>query len=122
MPLLFRKRSEPDRSTLLSAIPLRNELVCSTSNGDGLRLTAPLKPSVFRRIFAVRSAAIAEKSFDLDDLGKWLWHRLDGKNSVEFLIRQFAADHRVNLREAEVSVVAFLRTLTQRNLIAFSSE
>ena len=117
----FRKKSRNDshRPSLLAAIPVRNHLVRAIALDNGLRLTAPLKPNALRKIFAPRnSPAMPEKSFDLDDLGAWLWNHLDGKNSVEALIHQFAADHRVNLRESEVSIVAFLKTLTQRDLVA----
>jgi hypothetical protein len=116
---LFRK-AKVDREALLSAIPLRNELVrekAVAEGAGGLRLTAPLKPSALRKVFAARGGAAPEKSFELDDLGTWVWRAMDGKRDVEDLIRGFAGHFRVNLREAEVSVLAFLKTLAQRNLI-----
>jgi len=36
---------------------------------------------------------------------------------VEKLIRDFAADHQLNLREAEVSVLSFCRILIRRGLV-----
>src|ERR1035437_332598 len=114
-----KPRTDSRRPSLLAAIPVQNRLVRVALRDKGLRLTAPLKPNALRKIFASRnSPTTPEKSFDLDDLGAWLWNHLDGKNSVEAIIHQFAADHRVNLRESEVAIVAFLKTLTQRNLIA----
>jgi hypothetical protein len=113
---LFRK-PQNHRDALLAAIPLRNELVREKPTSAGLRLTAPLRPSTLRRVFVPSNAATPEKSFELDDLGAWVWHALDGVRSVEQLIHAFADHHRVNLREAEVSVIAFLKTLAQRNLI-----
>jgi hypothetical protein len=105
------------REALLVAIPVRNELVREKGISGGVRLTAPLRPSRLRRVFVPSNAAVPEKSFELDDLGAWVWHALDGARSVEQLIHAFAGHHRVNLREAEVSVLAFLKTLAQRNLI-----
>jgi len=45
---------------------------------------------------------------------------VDGTRSVEGLIEHFAAEKRVNIREAEVAVLAFLKTLVQRNLVALA--
>jgi hypothetical protein len=103
---------------LLAAVPQRNGLVREAGRTAGsLRLTAPLRPSALRAFLA---KAPVEKSFDLDALGVWTWDHLDGRTSVGALIQRFAADHRVNLREAEVALLAFLKTLTQRNLIALT--
>jgi len=119
----FRKRSEGEaaekREMLLAAVVLRNELVREVEIAGGLRLTAPLRESAMRRAFAGKNVASAprEKSFELDDLGTWVWRQLDGRQTVEGLIGAFAGHFRVNLREAEVAVLAFLKTLTQRNLV-----
>jgi hypothetical protein len=115
--LRFLRKQPNHREALLAAIPVRNEQVREKPIDSGLRLTAPLRPSTLRRIFVPRDAAIPEKSFELDDLGAWVWRALDGRRNVEQLIRAFADHHRLNLREAEVAVLAFLKTLAQRNLI-----
>lgn len=51
-----------------------------------------------------------------------MWATVDGKSSVEQIIVGFSRAHRLNLREAEISVMAFLRTLMQRNLIALTTD
>jgi hypothetical protein len=111
------------REMLLAAVPLRNELVRETAVAGGLRLTAPLRESAMRRVFAGKNGAgiTREKSFELDDLGTWVWRQMNGRQTVEGLIEAFAGHFRVNLREAEVAVVAFLKTLTQRNLIGLAA-
>jgi hypothetical protein len=119
MPKPVKKSSAaPDRSALLASIPIHNHLVRATPHESGLRLIAPLKPSSLRRIFSPARSTTPEKSFDLDDLGAWVWNHLDGKADIEALITSFAAEHRVNLRESEIAILHFLKTLTQRNLIA----
>jgi hypothetical protein len=115
----FRPSPPPDRAALLAALPQRNTLAHeSARTPTSLRLTAPLRPSGFR---AFLSKAPTEKSFDLDQLGLWTWDHLDGRTTIAALIQNFATAHRLNLREAEVSLLAFLKTLTQRNLIALTA-
>jgi len=50
----------------------------------------------------------------------FVWRHADGTRTVEALITTFAEHHQLSLREAEVPVLAFLKTLTQRNLIALA--
>ena len=105
-----------NREVLLAAIPVRNELVEESRTAKGeLRLKAPLRETMMKRLFGSQRR---EKSFELDDLGEAVWGDIDGRKSVEGIIMHFAQTQRVNAREAEVSVTAFLKTLMQRNLIA----
>ncbi len=98
----------------MTAVMVRNQLVKEESRtGQALRLVAPLKPTLLRRMV---NAGTSKRSFEFDDLGLWCWDRIDGRRTVESLIEEFAATHRLNIREAEVSVLAFLKMLTQRNL------
>ncbi|HVX83257.1 MAG TPA: PqqD family protein [Phycisphaerae bacterium] len=108
------------RAALLEAVMMRNELVRSTPHGEGLRLSAPVERSALGRIFGAGGAAGREKTFELDALGTWVWKRMDGTRRVEELIRQFAAEQRVNVREAEVAIVAFLKMLAKRGLVALA--
>jgi len=120
----LKSQRRPTRSQLLAAIPVRNPLVSEKPRAEGgntssyvLRLSAPLRPSRVREVLGRRTA---EKSFDLDELGAFVWKAIDGKRTVETLIRHFAGEKRLSLRESEVAVLAFLKTLMQRNLIALA--
>jgi hypothetical protein len=103
------------RAGLLSAVVVRNELVQEQAIGDGVRLSAPVERTGLGRVFG---GGAGEKRFDLDSLGAWVWQRVDGLRTVEDLIESFAAGQRVNLREAEVAVTAFLKMLVKRGLVA----
>jgi hypothetical protein len=108
----------PDfRDALLRAIPLRNELVRETPAPDGLRLSGPAR-SPWRRVFGARP----DKTFELDELGAFVWEGINGRRTVEEAIRRFAQDKRVNLREAEVAVLAFLKTLVKRGLVVMVAD
>lgn len=121
---MFNHKPALIHDQLLAAIPVRNTLVrekALPSKPDQplatpiLRLTAPMAAS---RLRSLRTKAPQEKSFDLDPLGAFIWRHADGTRTVESLITAFAEHHQLALREAEVPVLAFLKTLTQRNLIA----
>ena len=124
----LKQTPRPVRASLLAAVPVRNQLArvtrparqgAASLSAATLRLTAPLAAGRLHRMLAGRRS-MPEKSFDLDELGAFVWESIDGRRHVEDLIRRFAGEKRVNLREAEVAVLAFLKTLAQRNLIALA--
>ena len=104
-----------DHEMLLDAVPVRNPLVRERAGGGPVRLTAPLRATLLKRMFGSKHG---EKSFDLDELGAAVWKLCDGRRTVEEIISAFAQERRVNVREAQVAVVEFLRMLLRRNLIA----
>ena len=57
------------------------------------------------------------KKLQLDALGTSVWDLVDGKRSVRMIIQIFAKSHRLENREAEVSVTSFIRQLGQRGLL-----
>ncbi len=57
------------------------------------------------------------KKLQLDAMGTSVWDLVDGKRSVRMIIQIFAKAHRLENREAEVSVTSFLRQLGQRGLL-----
>jgi hypothetical protein len=110
------RKSVPPRAALLEAIPIKNSLARERRTSCGLRLTGPIRRG-WRQMLGARS----EKTFELDDLGAFVWESLDGKRTVEGVIRHFAGAKRLSLREAEVAVLAFLKTLVQRGLVALAT-
>lgn len=118
MIVMFRPTKpspRPQRTQLLSAVVVRNELVREHALADRVRLIAPVERTGLGRVFG---GGAVEKRFDLDALGTWVWQHVDGVQTVEALIEAFAAGQRVNLREAEVAVTAFLKMLVKRGLVA----
>jgi hypothetical protein len=63
-----------------------------------------------------------KKTFELDELGKFVWDTCDGKTAVRQIIRRLADRYNLNDREAEVATVAFLRTLTRKGLVGMAIE
>jgi hypothetical protein len=61
-----------------------------------------------------------EKGVALDQLGTEVWRACDGARTVERIIDEFAERHRVRFHEARNSVVSFLHSLLQRNLLVLA--
>ena len=58
-----------------------------------------------------------EKKIQLDELGTIVWDMIDGNRSVQQIIEEFSEKYRVHLKEAEVAVTSFIKTLGKRELI-----
>ena len=80
------------------------------------RLTVPLAPPRWAARF-LRVPRGATKTFELDEIGKFVWDGCDGETPVRQLIRGLAGRYHLNEREAEVATLAFLRTLMRKGLI-----
>ena len=60
---------------------------------------------------------VQTKKLQLDAMGTAVWDLVDGKRSVRRIVQIFAETHRLNNKEAEVSVSSFIRELGQRGLL-----
>ncbi len=57
------------------------------------------------------------KKLQLDTMGTAVWDLVDGHRSVGRIVKIFAETHRLDNKEAEVSVTSFIRQLGQRGLL-----
>lgn len=111
------KSEELDRKSRLEAIPIKNPQVQRTVLSQGrVMLRGSTQPKGMRRLLG---ATPTLKQFEIDTWGDWVWMGCDGRQTVEELVRRFSTEYRLNLREAESSVVGFLNLLAKRRLVAF---
>ena len=112
-----------NREASLAAIPVKNDVVeeTSLSNGDSLlRYPAiPRKRVLMSLIGRIRRASpkVRSKKLQLDTLGSEVWRLIDNRRTVQEIIERFARHHQLSLRESEVAVTQFLRSLGKRGLI-----
>ena len=112
-----------NKSASLDCIPVRNPDLDEQENDYGeLRLSYSVRVKPwFRGIFkkvAGRQSDIIERKLQLDVLGTSVWRLIDGHRSVNNIIQAFQAEHKLNRREAEISISAFLKELGKRGLLA----
>ncbi len=117
----FRSKPQPpslSRSKSLASKIVRNDGVVEDARNNGrLVLILSLKPARWTRLLGQSPDIPVLRRFELDDLGRYVWEKSAASPTVEQLIRRFAADHQVNVREAEVSVTSFIQMLMKRGLI-----
>ena len=77
----------------------------------------PLIAAVAKRLGRSQDLVQQIKKLQLDALGTSVWDLVDGSRSVRQIIQIFAETHRLENREAEVSVTRFIRELGQRGLL-----
>lgn len=103
-------------------VPVKNRAVEEIALPDGLvRLAYPLaiKPWFGRLAEKVgmwdKKPMI--KQVELDELGAFVWERINGERSVQQIAAELASFYEVQPREAELSVTAFIKTIGQRGII-----
>lgn len=117
---MFKRRPKPSKFTREQSLAMKPvQLVAADlqvdAQGNG-KLTVPVQPTRVARWF-VKDAEGRKKTFELDPVGVYVWKLIDGKTSVEQLIRRIAKQYNLELRQAEASTTAFLKTLMQKGLI-----
>lgn len=103
-------------------VPVRNGAVEISELPDGLvRLAYPLaiKPWFGRLADKVGlwDARPMTKTVELDEMGTFVWHHIDGERSVRDIAEAFTKAYEVQPREAELAVTAFIKTIGQRGII-----
>ena len=76
----------------------------------------PWLAALARRFGGPRDA-VQTKKLQLDAMGTAVWDLVDGHRTVRRIIQIFAKTHRLDKKEAEVSVTSFIRQLGQRGLV-----
>jgi hypothetical protein len=108
-----------DPAVLLDAVPTKNLALRLEPRGSGLLVWVPIRKRWWMRspigwILPFRS----EKGVELDALGRQVFVACDGSRTTEQIVEEFAERHRLRFHEARLSVLSFLKSLVERNLVA----
>jgi hypothetical protein len=122
---VFRKKprvSHLSRTEALEYIPVKSCQISEIRLETGEvvieypLIVRPWIAAVAKRLGGVQDRKQTKK-LQLDAMGTSVWDLVDGKCSVRMIIQIFAKAHRLENREAEVSVTSFIRQLGQRGLL-----
>lgn len=119
----FRRKPPPlTREQSLEAIPVRNAAVTFERDEDGLyTIHIPLRNTWWvkglSRIFPLPSEG---KKISLDEMGSTVLDMCDGETTVKEMIAQTAARFKLTRKEAEISLMAFLRELGKKGIIGLA--
>lgn len=124
-PFLNRKNGSLPRGEMLALRPLRNQAIAWEMKTDaetpGANLTVPRREDKFGQIVSRIFQVPSTKTIELDEFGAAVWEKCDGRHSVEQLVVFTSNAYKLNRRQAEVSVVSFMRILAQRRLIGLET-
>ncbi len=116
------KQKQFSRSDALCCIPVRNSQVLENRLDSGeILLSYPetLRPWFSSLILRMNKKAELRRmrKLQLDILGTGVWDLIDGKSTITEIIASFAKLHLLYHKEAEISVVQFLRELGRRGIV-----
>ncbi len=117
----IKKRDSLSRAKAFSAVPVRNEVVTEEEVPDGtVLLTLPRRDTLLVRILLKIFLIPREKKVSLDEVGSWVWRKCDGETSVGDMVKQMAEEFRLSHKEAEISLMSFLKSLSNKKIIGFA--
>jgi hypothetical protein len=123
-----RKKPKVPRAIVLAARPVRNPLIeWERESRENLSETVallriPRRKDRFGNIVAKLFRLPDFRKLELDEIGSDVWEMCDGGNSVEAVTKAISTKYRLNRRQAETSVTAYLRMLAERRLILLRSD
>lgn len=117
----MQPREPLDRRRSLAGIPVLNENVDIDKTSDKKWvLTMTLKRKKTNGFLSRFTPNNPVHRFELDELGTFVVRHLDGRTTAGQIIDRFVERFKVNRREAELSVVEFLKTLSRKRIISIA--
>ena len=101
---------------------LRNQLV-EWESDDKSEIALPAIPQnhkAWLRIIARVFSLPDKRVIMLDDVGSYVWQLCDGKKSLSQISKQVSDKYNLTVKEAEMSLIDYLRTLGKRGIIGFA--
>ena len=118
--MFFKKRKEPvlSRKKSLGSVVVKNADIKEETAGSGdITLTVSRNTGALFAKIMVRYFGLPEKKkIILDERGSFIWKCCDGKVTVGEMIERFSGTYNLNRKEAEVSIVYFIKSLARRGL------
>ena len=108
---------------MLASRPTRNESLRWEQNDAGevqvfIERQDTWKIKLLSRVFYIPK----ERKITLDEVGSEGWQMCNGRNSVGDMIGELADKYQLNRKEAEVSLLQYLKTLGQKRFVGFVRE
>ena len=116
-----KRRAEMSREQLFALKPVRNPVLEATVDEGKREVTVklPRRKTWWLNLMA-RFGRLPEFGLvALDEVGTSVWEMCDGEHTVRDLVRVFAEKHQLARKEAEVSMLTYLKQLGQRGIVVF---
>ena len=118
---LKRPPVQYSRDELLHAMPLRNQLIEWEVDDKGeVSLVIPQKERFWVKLVSRLFMLPGKRVVVLDDVGSFVWQLCDGHHSITQIVTQLRGKYQMTRKEAETSLVTFMRQLGKRGMIGFA--
>ncbi len=108
---------------MLESRPARNELLAWEKTEEGeVRITVTRQETWKTRLLSKLFYIPEKRTITLDEVGAQVWQMCDGRNSVADMIEGLRDRYKLDRKEAEVSLLSYLKTLGQKRFIGFLVE
>ncbi|MDP6113116.1 MAG: PqqD family protein [Planctomycetota bacterium] len=118
------RRGEPalTREQSLTAVPVRNQAVRweYDEEDDETLIVIPRSDTRWVRLLSKIFYVPESRRVTLDELGSHVWRRCDGETTVRDLIKEFSDRFKLSRKEAELSLITFLKQMARRRLIGLA--
>lgn len=118
------KKPKFSRAEVLASRPIRNPAVTwarekrNDESPEVAVLQVPRRHDRWGNFVARWFRLPDSRKLELDEIGSDVWDLCDGTYTVEAVTKAVCAKYRLNRRQGETSVTAYLRMLAERRLVA----
>jgi len=120
--LFYKKNKKMPRKKIFGGVPTRNPSITTEPYQDGLRLTISRDQTVMPWYVRLMPKPPPTRTFEMDHVGALVWELCDGTHTIAQIADVLADEKKLELKEAEVALVNYLRTLAKRGIIAIKFE
>ena len=118
--LSFKKQPKIGREAMLNSKPTRNDTLEWSKNEEEevvitLRRAENTRVKLLSKLFWVPE----KRTLVLDQIGSQVWDMCDGRTTVQAMIRRLSEAHKLNQKEAEISLLTYLKNLGRKRLVGF---
>ena len=121
--LATRKKPKLTREAMLNSRPARNELLKWERNDRGeAQITVTRQDTWKVRLLSKLFYVPKDRTITLDEVGSEVWQMCNGHTSVAQMIDSLRDKYKLDRKEAEVSLLSYLKTLGQKRFVGFMLE
>lgn len=105
---------------MLSSRPARNDALEWEKSEEGEVVITVTRQDTWRvRVLSKAFYIPRKRRITLDEVGSEVWQMCNGRTTVGQMIDSLSERHQLNRKEAEVSLLSYLKTLAQKRFVGF---
>lgn len=109
------------RQDVLSSRPVRNSIVKWEPDAKNeVSIIIPQKNKLWVKVVSKIFMLPSKRVLVLDDVGSYVWVMCDSKSSINDIIKSICEKYNLTRKEAETSLLIYLRQLGKKGLIGFA--